>query len=142
MRYELVPFTHDHLKRIVPRESDRHFMYLWGWLKEDDPRFRLYTWLEGETVIGIGGLMLNEDGGATGALVLSEDYRRVPVGFTLKVMREMNRLVKELHLQYVEAYVDHKHLFERLPWLTRLGFTKARTIQEHVQWTCLVRESD
>ena len=89
-----------------------------------------YTLVDGDTVLGCGGVLIEGRVGTAWA-VLSDEIRARPVVLHRQVKRMLNQIVTEYQLEQVLATVYEEFSAGRR-WMGRLGFREEETLTDYM----------
>lgn len=114
----LVPFEMEHLRKIDPDEWSVRSVH------SQDLRQQVgnaLTLMEGEEVLGIGGLNARGDGAAYGFVLLSRQMKNYPVTLHKLAIRGIDSFMTLFGLKRLDVEVQSG--FERgRRWVERMGF--------------------
>lgn len=92
-------------------------------------RIRAITVLDGDKVLGIGGIGFTPDGRVIAFVQQSEEAKRYPIAFHRAGLMAM-RMIEESSVAEVLSSAD-KDNPKALQWLERLGFVRAGDIENN-----------
>ncbi len=124
---EIVPFDPSDLVHIhPPMLTPAQWLAFAAGYRDAGPA---YTFVDGDTVLGCGGVLIEGRVGTAWA-VLSDEIRTRPVVLHRQVKRTLNQIVTEYKLEQVLATVYEEFSAGRR-WMGRLGFRRLEGLMEN-----------